>query len=963
MQGGAANNLVNVAADAAPGFAVGSIAAGAVVVSAKSEMYFTPESLFGGREVALGEVATISYWTKTGATHGTDPRDWALAIYTKPYTGDLSTPAWYGDRIGAEPYFSSGINDPANAWNEWRTAAGQNQLRFFESTAGAPGANFGTYADPDFASSVSGTALSGSRYAGHKILYLSLQTGSTWANGFTGKVDGVRVELTDGSVATINFEPDLPACTATCYVNASGGNDAGSGSTMADAKKTIQAALNQVSANGAVRVLPGTYNEVAPGSAPTSILSTYQFGLFFASAKPGITLMGVTAGDVPITNAGLTLATINTNATNNFGYSGIFVEADNTTITGVTIGTNLPSNNKAIEVVANNFTLSYSTTAIPGGGAVYLSEFSATAGTVQSYHFLGNHFNDATQIAISSGAGQIGSVLSREIKNNTFALGAAIWPAISFNGAGGPAWFTKPVGGAVITGNTFTGGGEQYIRARGTYTESEFNWASFWQNNSYDKATVALAAELAFDVRAFGYANSYSFTNVRRIGATVQGEIDHTVAGDVVLAKAGTYPENVTIPRALTLKGAGIASTVLQGTGGVGEGIALAGGLSNVTIQQLTAQGYAVGVRMLTGPLSNITLQDVAAIGNTSHGIWVQAFGITNMAFTRVNASGNNAVGGLAGRGLWIINGVKTGVSITGGTFNNNGLVGIDVSDGSVTGLAITGNTVTGNGDSGIGVLGAGGTGANLVANNIVTNNGRFGIEMKIPAGNGAASGAGSVVVSNNTVTRTTTATDAHDYAGIAVYRRSVDLLSNPDQPSGVFVSGNTVSGFLRKPASTTGDGFGIIVEGTGHVVTKNVVSSNDVGIQIQSGNTANIQSTSYFDRGDASSSSALINRNSITSNTLYDIRNVGAGLTDATCNWYGVGYGSAAGNAVWQSHNESVADVFHPEWGMRDRYTRPDHHGDSALANPHQHSHYCQRLHQRPDNRQFAPPVVHLVA
>ena len=114
MQGGAANNLVNVAADAAPGFAVGSIAAGAVVVSAKSEMYFTPESLFGGREVALGEVATISYWTKTGATHGTHPRDWALAIYTKPYTGDLSTPAWYGDRIGAEPYFSSGINDPAN---------------------------------------------------------------------------------------------------------------------------------------------------------------------------------------------------------------------------------------------------------------------------------------------------------------------------------------------------------------------------------------------------------------------------------------------------------------------------------------------------------------------------------------------------------------------------------------------------------------------------------------------------------------------------------------------------------------------------------------------------------------------------------------------------------------------------------------------------------------------------------
>jgi hypothetical protein len=122
-----------------------------------------------------------------------------------------------------------------------------------------------------------------------------------------------------------------------------------------------------------------------------------------------------------------------------------------------------------------------------------------------------------------------------------------------------------------------------------------------------------------------------------------------------------------------------------------------------------------------------------------------------------------------------------------------------------------------------------------------------------------------------------------------------VTLPINNDQPSGVVVTGNTVSGFTRKPVGSTGDGFGIVVEGTGHVVEKNVVSGNNVGIQIQSGNTANVQSTPYFDRGDAAPSSALINRNSITGNTDLQIRNVGAGLTDATCNWYGAATGPSA--------------------------------------------------------------------
>ncbi|MES3004490.1 MAG: hypothetical protein V4690_00075 [Patescibacteria group bacterium] len=197
------NNVVGVLQDSAPGFASGSLASNGI---AKTDTYLTPESLFGGREVSLGEVAGMSYWTKKGTTHAVDLRDWYMVIYTKPYVGDKSTPTWYGSRIGAEPYFASSMNAPAGIWNEWSTEADENQLRFFESTQGAPGANFGTYNDPSWSTLLSGNSLSGHAYAGQKVLFFSLQTASSWAAGFTGQLDGLRIELTDGSVAKVNFE-------------------------------------------------------------------------------------------------------------------------------------------------------------------------------------------------------------------------------------------------------------------------------------------------------------------------------------------------------------------------------------------------------------------------------------------------------------------------------------------------------------------------------------------------------------------------------------------------------------------------------------------------------------------------------------------------------------------------------------------------------------------------------------
>jgi hypothetical protein len=196
------NNVTGVATDSAPGFAHGSLASDG---SGKTDIYITPEMLFG-HGITLGDIDSMSYWTKKSSNHVVDPTDWFVNIYTKPYIGDISTPSWYGDRIGTEPYFAVNLNDPANTWNMWSTGSIDNQLRFFESTAGAPGATFGSYTDSTWSDFVAGTALSGQAYATQSVLFISPQTGSTNANGFTGQIDGLTIILKDGSVATVNFE-------------------------------------------------------------------------------------------------------------------------------------------------------------------------------------------------------------------------------------------------------------------------------------------------------------------------------------------------------------------------------------------------------------------------------------------------------------------------------------------------------------------------------------------------------------------------------------------------------------------------------------------------------------------------------------------------------------------------------------------------------------------------------------
>jgi len=357
--------------------------------------------------------------------------------------------------------------------------------------------------------------------------------------------------------------------------------------------------------------------------------------------------------------------------------------------------------------------------------------------------------------------------------------------------------------------------------------------------------------------------------------------------GDTIHVLDGTFPESVAITtNRLTIDGAGETQTTLAGTvdcttsaGSVG-GMTITSNISGTTISNMTITGFDDGIQMFGGPITNTLISNTATISNCRHGIYSSASaGVNGLTLRGVTSSYNNSVGPQRyGRGIWVINGAKQNITIENSTFNNNRLVGIDISDGNVTDLHISNNTVQNNGDSGIAVLGAQGAGATLVSDNTVTDNGRFGIEIKNSTGNGADSGAGSVVVSANTVSRTTAATDVRDYAGIAVFRRLPDPLFNADQPSGVMITGNIVSGYHADAPASTGEGFGIVVEGENHTVANNTLTDNDVGIQAQAGNPGlNDQNTPYFDRGDATSTANLtVSGNAVFGNG-EGIRTIGA--------------------------------------------------------------------------------------
>jgi hypothetical protein len=311
--GDPAGNQVNgVPGDGAPGYPTGSIAHNGGTGLFKSEAYITPESLFG-REITLGEIASIKYWTKKGTTHTADIYDWFLVTYTKRYAGQIGS-SFYGVRLATEPYYSENLADPANTWNQWTSVGGNNWLRFYESTYGY----FGSYSDPHYSTFVAGTSLAGSRgpgvpYASQPVLFFSPQTASGFPAGFTGQIDGMRIELTNGAVADLNFEANSDDATVANndYVAASG--------DVTFAPKTTKQTIT-VQVNGDTKVEPNeTFTVALSAASGASTLDAVGVGTI---SNDDTTLPTIAIGDVKVVegDAGTTAASFSVSLSEPSGF-------------------------------------------------------------------------------------------------------------------------------------------------------------------------------------------------------------------------------------------------------------------------------------------------------------------------------------------------------------------------------------------------------------------------------------------------------------------------------------------------------------------------------------------------------------------------------------------------------------------------------------------------------------------
>jgi parallel beta-helix repeat protein len=336
---------------------------------------------------------------------------------------------------------------------------------------------------------------------------------------------------------------------------------------------------------------------------------------------------------------------------------------------------------------------------------------------------------------------------------------------------------------------------------------------------------------------------------------TIQSAVNAANPNDIIECSEWLYSEKVTINKSLTLQGVDEANCIIDGTGlGNGSGITLTNGTTKVTIQGFTIRNHSgtgpnsfAGI-YATGGNNQLTVEDCTIHSNVG-GSGVYANGpISNVTFDNLEIYGHTNVAGAA-RGIVIWNGLKSLISVTNCHVYNNNCCGIELQDGSASSVTMSNNNVHDNGDNGIGIVGLDGSvGPNSISGNTLTDNGRFGIEIKNPNGNTSVTG--------NIVTRTVPiGAEVRDLAGIAVFRRGV-LGTNVDIPTGVSVTGNTVTGYTQPSSS---EGFGIVIEGINHTVSGNTVSSCDVAIQQQAGHTPypgdgnqNNLADLYFGRGNS---------------------------------------------------------------------------------------------------------------
>jgi parallel beta-helix repeat protein len=336
--------------------------------------------------------------------------------------------AWQG-RLVYEPYQANGAGGTVvqNTWQTWNPL--DANARWWAS--GAPGNSLCPQAAPcTWAQVLINWPNAGLRAS---IGGLQFKAGGP-APSFDGNVDAFTIGVS-GNNNTYDFEPE-PQCTITCYVNSASGDDTFGGASAARAKKTIQAAVNQVAVGGTVIVAAGNYPEAlsitksgvtlqGAGAGTDAAQHTIIVGPVGGSSgislpnsgTTGVTIknlrvQGFTNGGICSTGTGNNNFTVdgvqvaNTTAGNNC-LGGIFVHGP---VDGVTINNVLADSNTSRGIVIwdgfkQHITITNNTVTNNNCCGIELQDGTASGVTITGNTVSGNADNGIAAIGLTDGAG------------------------------------------------------------------------------------------------------------------------------------------------------------------------------------------------------------------------------------------------------------------------------------------------------------------------------------------------------------------------------------------------------------------------------------------------------------------------------------------------------------------------------------------------------------------------------
>lgn len=257
----------------------------------------------------------------------------------------------YQGRLVYEPIYTLGVGPVPAGWQHWDTLAGR-----WWATGNTPGSAICNTSIPCTWAQIIQNFPNAVINPGQGSMIFKVGSGVA---SFTGQVDAFTVGVDDGtgniSTTTYDFEPTTQ-CSTDCYVDANSGNDLNGGTSASDAKKTIQAGVNQVDTNGTVHVAAGTYAEDVVISDTISLLGAGIDSAIVRGPTVGGTSATITVGAPDVHISGFTV-TRQGNATGTWNLStlnsaGIAIQGltNSATISGV----KLLGNRTAIDINNSN---------------------------------------------------------------------------------------------------------------------------------------------------------------------------------------------------------------------------------------------------------------------------------------------------------------------------------------------------------------------------------------------------------------------------------------------------------------------------------------------------------------------------------------------------------------------------------------------------------------------------------